>query len=348
MRFSREQYLDLMTFGAAGRPMFAELFGPLIGLEEEWRAQGARQDEIDLTAFDWDYVDTVHCGANTDVIQRFTPAVLDENDEYILRRDHLGRKTKLYKGFATIALPVDYPVCDMTSWLRIKHMFAYDDCRINRTQLEVAKKARQNGSLVIAGIPGGFDLPRQLMGEENACLCYYDQPELMADIIQTVSDTAYRVLEQVSRELVIDQLSVHEDLAGKSGPLVGPRHIAEFIQPYYLRSWTLLADRGTCIFQQDSDGRVGPVIDAFLDCGLTCMFPMEPAAGMDVVAVRKTYGKKLAMLGGIDKHVLRQSKEAIRRELEYKMQPSMRTGGMVFGLDHRTPMVHLWTTIDIT
>ncbi len=27
----------------------------------------------------------------------------------------------------------------------------------------------------------------------------------------------------------------------------------------------------------------------------------------------------------------------IRRELEYKMQPMMRTGGVVFGLDHRIP-----------
>jgi uroporphyrinogen-III decarboxylase len=64
---------------------------------------------------------------------------------------------------------------------------------------------------------------------------------------------------------------------------------------------------------------------------------MEPAAGMDVVEVRRRCGRRLAMLGGIDKHVLRQDKPAIRRELEYKMQPLMREGGMVFGLDHRIP-----------
>ena len=43
------------------------------------------------------------------------------------------------------------------------------------------------------------------------------------------------------------------------------------------------------------------------------------------------------MMGGIDKHVLRRSKGDIRAELEYKMQPMMREGGMVFGLDHRIP-----------
>jgi uroporphyrinogen-III decarboxylase len=121
------------------------------------------------------------------------------------------------------------------------------------------------------------------------------------------------------------------------GPLVGPKQVAEFIRPYYRRAWDLLAARGARVFQQDSDGNVRPVIDAFLDAGLTCMFPMEPAAGMDVVEVRRAYGRRLAMMGGIDKHVLRRSREEILRELEHKLQPLMQTGGMVFGLDHRIP-----------
>jgi len=33
MEWSREAYLDCMTFRAAPRPMFVELFGPLLGLE---------------------------------------------------------------------------------------------------------------------------------------------------------------------------------------------------------------------------------------------------------------------------------------------------------------------------
>jgi hypothetical protein len=56
---------------------------------------------------------------------------------------------------------------------------------------------------------------------------------------------------EISREVVIDQLSVHEDLAGKTGSLVGPSQIAEFIKPYYRRIWDLLSSRGTKIFQQD-------------------------------------------------------------------------------------------------
>ena len=225
----------------------------------------------------------------------------------------------------------------MDDWLRLKPLFVWSEGRVDRAAMAAARAARSAGSLVLAGIPGGFDVPRELMGEEVACLAYYEQPELMHDILATLSDTSFRVLEAVSRELRIDQLSVHEDLAGKSGPLIGPSQIHEFVMPYYRRIWDLLRERRARIFQQDSDGNVNPVIEAFLDCGVTCMFPMEPAAGMDVVQVRTKYGRRVAMLGGIDKHVLRRSKDEIRRELEYKMQPLMQQGGMVFGLDHRIP-----------
>ncbi len=96
---------------------------------------------------------------------------------------------------------------------------------------------------------------------------------------------------------------MHEDFAGKSGPLIGPVQIREHMQPYYLAAWEIVQEAGGRIFQQDSDGNINPVVDALLDCGLTCMYPLEPAAGMDIVALRKQYGQRLSMSGGIDKNM---------------------------------------------
>jgi uroporphyrinogen-III decarboxylase len=79
------------------------------------------------------------------------------------------------------------------------------------------------------------------------------------------------------------------------------------------------------------------VIDAFLDAGVNCMHPMEPAANMDIVKVRETYGTRLAFSGGIDKHVIRRSQQEIVDELEYKIPPMVATGGCVLALDHRIP-----------
>jgi uroporphyrinogen-III decarboxylase len=337
MQFHREEYLDIVTFGQFERQIFVELFGPLIGLEEEWLAQDASREEIDMVAFDWDWVDVVQCGGNTGLFGGQKRVVIEDTERYLIERDELGRTVKLCKGYATIPLPLDFPVKDMDSWLKIRSLYQYNDQRINWEQVEAAKQRRQEGALVVADIPGGFDTPRELMGEEVLCLAYYDQPELMHDIINTITDTSLKVLDKISEVLPIDQLSVHEDLAGKSGPLVGPVQVKEYMQPYFRKVWDLLKSRGARVFDMDSDGNINPVLDAFLDCGLTSMHPMEPASGMDIVALRQKYGKRLAMRGGIDKHVLRKGKDDIRRELEYKLQPLMREGGTVFGLDHRIP-----------
>ncbi|MCG3180366.1 MAG: hypothetical protein BIFFINMI_02726 [Phycisphaerae bacterium] len=204
-------------------------------------------------------------------------------------------------------------------------------------RLAAARQARDRGELVRAAMPGGFDLPRQLMGEERACMAFYDQPELIADILSTARDTCLAVLDRVTAELAVDMLCVHEDFAGKSGPLVGPRQIERFIGPYYRAVWDLVSSRGTRLFDIDSDGDCNPVLDGLLAAGINHMHPFEPAAGMDIVAVRKRLGKELAIKGGIDKHVLRRSKADIRAELEYKMQPLTRQTGTIFGLDHRIP-----------
>ena len=158
----------------------------------------------------------------------------------------------------------------------------------------------------------------------------------MADIMETISDTSFRVLERISERLCIDNLIVHEDMAGKSGPMIGPALVREWMQPYYRRIWDMLSSRGTKLFSQDSDGNMNPIIDAVMDCGVNIVYPCEPAAGMDMVALRKKYGGALGFKGGIDKHVLRGTKEDIRRELEYKLSPEM-IRGTVFGLDHRIP-----------
>jgi uroporphyrinogen decarboxylase len=126
-------------------------------------------------------------------------------------------------------------------------------------------------------------------------------------------------------------------MAGKSGPLAGPSQIQEFIRPYYRKVWDLLQERGARIFDQDSDGDMNNVIDAFLDAGLNSMHPMEPASNMDIVKVREKYGRRLAFYGGIDKYALRGSKQDILKELEYKVPPMLKTGGCVLALDHRIP-----------
>jgi hypothetical protein len=260
-----------------------------------------------------------------------------ETEEHKIWRDSLGRTMKLIKGVATLPLPLDYPVRTMDDWLKIKPWYKFSEARLAGNWQAAARRHLQADRVVCLQVPGGFNEPRQLLGEEALCVGYYEQPELIHDILQTISDTTFQVLERIVSVVPIDMIEAGEDLAGKSGPLVGPSQVKEFIAPYYRRMWGLLQDHGARIFGQDSDGNINPVIDAFLEAGVNCMYPMEPVASMDIVKLRQKYGTRLAFQGGIDKHVLRRSREEITQELEYKIPPMVRTGGCMIALDHRIP-----------
>jgi hypothetical protein len=335
MEWLRDQYLDYMAGRKVDRPMFVELFGPLVGLEDEWRAQGASEEEIALTAFGFDYVRRT----TVDVAHGYWPSlpeeVLEDNDEYSLVRDAMGRRMKLSKGKATIALPLDFPVATEADWARVKPRYAFDERRFAEGWADRARRAREDDALVVTGIVGGYDEIRELMGDEEACVSFYTQPDLIRDMLDTFRRLNHEILSRIVAEVAVDQLSVHEDFAGKSGPLVGPNIMDEFIGPYYHAAWEEVARAE--LFRLDSDGNINPIVDSLLAAGINSIIPNEPAAGMDIVALRERYGPRLKLVGGIDKFAPRTSREAIDRELAYKLQPKMREGGVVFGLDHRIP-----------
>ena len=336
MLWTRDEYVEHMSFGDSPREMHTELFGPLVGLPEEWVAQGATAAQLDLSEFGLDYLHTYEVGG-LGIRDPYPRQVLEDTDHHIIERDGLGRTTKRIKASASIPLAMDFPVKTADDWLAIKPKFADHPDRTSPAVIQAAIEHQEQGHLMLAWMHGGFAVLRDLMGDENACIAFYEDPELVQDILDTVSQTNQRVLTELTRHVHIDQLCVHEDMAGKHAPLIGPDLAAEFIVPYYRQTWELLRDRGTKLFSQDSDGNMNLLIDTFLDAGVNIIYPNEPAGDMDIVRIRQKYGRKVAFKGGIDKFALTRGREAIRAELEYKMQPLMLGGGTCFALDHRIP-----------
>ncbi len=337
MDVRREEYLDFMTFRSNARPMFDEIFGPLLGLREEWIAQGATTAELDLSAFRFRRPIWRRLSAQTGWIGGEPTRILEETPEHILARDPMGRRVRLMKGAASIPLPLDYPVRDMSDWRRVQRHYRFDAGRLAGEWAREAAEARRAGAVIRLGIPGGFDEPRQLLGEEGVCLAAGDDPELLHAILETIGDTVVRVIEATGRNGGFDELYVHEDMAGKSGPLFGPRQVRAFMAPYFSRVWAAAREAGARVFMMDSDGDMSPILADLCDAGLNAIHPMEPTGGNDMVALRAKFGKRLAFQGGIDKHALREGRAAIVAELERKVPPMIRSGGCIFALDHRIP-----------
>ena len=153
MIWTGKQYMDLMTFKGQPRQFFAELFGPLIGLPEEWRAQGASEGEIELTAFMFDGVDMVSAGAHTGYLHPMEEVVLEDTPGQRIVRDSMGRTSKLRKGFATISLPMDWPVKTMADWTSTRGIPQGWTWRRPRKPQKRAPTARWWASGCRAGMP---------------------------------------------------------------------------------------------------------------------------------------------------------------------------------------------------
>lgn len=73
-----------------------------------------------------------------------------------------------------------------------------------------------------------------------------------------------------------------------------------------------------------------------MDAGLNFLYPFEVQCGMDVLDVRRRYGRTLRIWGGVDKRVLARAPAAIDAELA-RLQPLIADGGYIPHIDHTCP-----------
>lgn len=338
MTVRREEFLDHMTFAANERTLYRETLGPLIGVKEDWRANGASEAEIDLSAFPYAEALYYDCGAFTGYYGPDLSEVISEDDKELVYRNFMGIKHKLVKESSTLGHPVEFPVKTREDWERIKPRYQFCEGRIPAGVKANVEKMRAAGHVIVATIPGGYDEIRVLLGDEASLLGPYTQPELLKDILDTIGETASKVLDLLTREVPIDMLLVHEDMAGKSGPLWGPKQVDELMVPYYRRCWDVVSARGARLFNIDSDGDCTPIMANLIAGGINMFHPCEPGGNMDMAALRRQYGTRLALEGGIDKFALMKGFAEIDAVLERVVPEMVRTGGCVLGLDHRIPL----------
>ena len=186
-------------------------------------------------------------------------------------------------------------------------------------------------------ICGAFGHPRNLLGVESLCVAYYDQPELIHEILEHWTDFYTTLVRRVWSGIHFDFLLFWEDMAYKGGPLISPRLVQQFMLPYYRRLIDNVRVLGCDIIIVDSDGDVNELVPLFLSVGVNTMLPFEVQAGMDIRAFRKQYGKNLAIIGGLDKRHLAFDMESMEVEIRGKAVPLLTTGGYIPCLDHTVP-----------
>jgi uroporphyrinogen decarboxylase len=184
---------------------------------------------------------------------------------------------------------------------------------------------------------GAFGHPRNLLGVENLCLAYYEQPALVHEIMEQWAEFYCALAARVWEGVQYDFVLIWEDMAYKGGSLISPRLVKEFMLPYYRRLIERVRGLGCDLIIVDSDGDVTELVPLFLSAGVNVILPFEVQAGMDVRQFRKQYGTNLAMIGGLDKRLLVQAGPALEQEIREKALPLLASGGYIPALDHTVP-----------
>lgn len=202
------------------------------------------------------------------------------------------------------------------------------------TALVEEYKSRDYPLTIGGGYPIGFyGYMRYLMGEERLLLNFYDDPDLVKDMMGFLADFWIELWDQALSEVEVDCAHFWEDMAFRTRPLISPAMFREFMLPCYRRVTGFLRNHGVDIILVDSDGNLDELIPLFLEAGLTGVWPIEIQAGNDLLEIRKRY-PRLRIQGGIDKLRVAKGPKEIDEELDSKLPLLLESGGYIPHLDH--------------
>ena len=307
-----------------------------------WYEEGFPRDADHRTCFGHDLLGWVPIVK--DPLPALKTTVIERAEGWEIVEDEFGGLVKQWPDRETGTMQwLRYMVRDRAGWERLRERLDPDDpARYPETAEWEQLKAEYRTRNYPLGIDAGsyYGLIRNWGGMEHLALWYFDCPDLVHEMTDYIAEFTVRTIRRALDEIPdIDFALIWEDMAMKTGPLISPKLFREFMMEPTRRVTKVLRDYGIDIIMVDCDGNVDELIPLWLEAGVNLVYPMEVAAGCDVVRYRKEFGRDLLMIGGIDKRVLRDgcTKDDIRREVMTKVPRLVNEGGYSPFVDHAVP-----------
>jgi uroporphyrinogen decarboxylase len=278
-------------------------------------------------------------------IPKIEPEVIETTDKYDLVRDEAGRIVRFLKGKRHGFMPtyLKHAVANEKDWqediLPLLDVDSSERWANIQQVIEDAKRSDAENKLISQRVIGGYMYLRSLVGPEEICYMFIDNPNLVHKMMQRWLELAEAVTSRIQEHVEYDELFFAEDICYNHGLLISPKMVREFLFPYYQQLIQNMGSRQKkkrLFIQVDSDGLVDNAIDLYREMGMDVMSPFEVAAGNDAVEIAKRY-PDLVMTGGIDKRVLAEGKEAIDDYLQKLIPFMVKRGGFIPTCDHGVP-----------
>ena len=131
-----------------------------------------------------------------------------------------------------------------------------DPERFSAQYQEFIRAAKETDAVIQIGrYPFGlFGTLRDMIGVEELCYLFYDDPELIHDMMDYLTDFWLKIYEKAAQDIQIDFIHIWEDMSGKTGSLISPAMVREFMLPNY-KKIRAFADRHQIpVLAVDTDG----------------------------------------------------------------------------------------------
>jgi uroporphyrinogen decarboxylase len=178
----------------------------------------------------------------------------------------------------------------------------------------------------------GFHAAYGLMGQQRFAYAIYDAPKEVDALLELEGENAYRFAKVAAEEQLCPLHFIGDDIAYKNGLLFSPAFLRRTFIRMLRRCIEPLHEAGIKVIFH-SDGNLWQIMDDLLDAGIDGLNPLEPIASMELEPLKKRYGDRLILVGGIDCSQLLPlgTPDDIRREVKRAMQVAAPGGGFFIG-----------------
>lgn len=307
---------------------------PWSGTLRRWRREGMPE------GMDWcDYFDVDKLGIiNIDISPRMPEITLEETDRYYIRTSPWGVTMKHFKEEDSTPEFLDFTITTQEAWDQAKKQMTLEDDRIPWEMLrQNYDKWRAEGRWIRAAFWFGFDVTHSwMMGTENTLVAMMEEPELVEDMFDTYLSRCETLFSRIwDAGYHFDEIFWYDDMGYKGTTFFSPNMYRSMLQPYHKRAVDWAHNRGIYA-QLHSCGDVMTLLPDIVATGVDALNPLEVKAGMDAFKIKKEYGDRLVLHGGINA-VLWNDKDAILEEIDRKVPVLKENGGFIFSSDHSIP-----------
>ena len=168
---------------------------------------------------------------------------------------------------------------------------------INYQDFEEANKCLPEGMKIVARRGHVFTEVWELMGFETFAVAVSEQPDLVEAIFEKVGSIVCKAIDEMLSLPNVGALRFNDDLAYKKTLLMSPQTYRKFFFPW-LKKAVEICHKHNMPFIYHSDGNITKILDDLVEIGIDGLNPIDPT-GLDIRAVRRHLGTKVALLGNI-------------------------------------------------